>query len=349
MTKQLTTILFVMSLTSLGVSAHHSRQAFFDMSQTVEIEGEITRVQWRHPHVRYWLQADAEYGGALWEMETTPPSVLERYGISSDILTEGTRVKVAGPPSKFKENVMEVSQVLLPDGREVLLHTGLPPRWSQDTVVRTLKPFSEEEISAAEAIANGIFRVWSRAATPGLGDFWLDDYPLTPAGQEVAAAWNPRIDVDTGCLPKGMPRTMDNNWPVEFVDEGHQIRLRIEEFDLERTINLTDDRAEKDITPSMMGYSTGRWEEDEFVVRTTHIRARYFGVAGIKLSPEAIVDERFIMSDDESRLDYEMTVIDPVTFTEPITQYSAWGWLPGEKIKPYDCVDTPGSWSAEEL
>ena len=349
MTKLLTVILFIISITSLGVLAHHSRQAFFDMNQVIEVEGEITRVQWRHPHVRYWMQADAKYGGALWEMETTPPSVLERYGISAGVLSVGTHVKVAGPPSKFKENVMEVSHVLLPDGREVLLHTGLPPRWSEDTIERVLKPFSEQAISAAEATANGIFRVWSRAASTGPSDFWLDDYPLTPAGQEVVAVWDPRVDIDTSCLPKGMPRTMANNWPIEFVDEGEQIRLRIEEFDLERIIQLTDDRSEKEITPSMMGYSTGRWEDGAFVVKTTHIRARYFGIAGIKLSPEAIVDERFIISADESRLDYEMTVTDSVIFTQPVSQYSAWGWLPGEIIKPYNCVETPGSWSSTDL
>lgn len=318
------------------------------MTQTVEIEGEITRVQWRHPHVRYWIQADAEYGGALWEMETTPPSILERYGISSDVLTEGTHVKVAGPPSKSKENVMEVSHVLLPDGREVLLHTGSPPRWSQDTIERALKPFSAEEINAAEATANGIFRVWSRAAAPGGRGFWLKEYPLTLAGQEIAAKWDPLIDVDTGCLPKGMPRTMDNSWPVEFVDEGEQIRLRIEEFDIERIIHLTDDRTNQNVTPSPLGYSTGHWEDGSLVIRTTDIRARYFGAAGIKLSPSAIVDEKFTVSADESTLDYQMTVIDPITFTETIIQTSAWGWQPGETIKPYNCVETPGSWTADE-
>jgi hypothetical protein len=24
------------------------------MSRIVELEGQVTRVQWRHPHVRYW-------------------------------------------------------------------------------------------------------------------------------------------------------------------------------------------------------------------------------------------------------------------------------------------------------
>ena len=93
------TSLFLCCFVSFGAGAHHSRATFFDMSRTVEAEGEITRVQWRHPHVRYWVQADPAYGGAEWELETTPPSLLERQGIDPDILAAGTRVRVAGPPS----------------------------------------------------------------------------------------------------------------------------------------------------------------------------------------------------------------------------------------------------------
>jgi hypothetical protein len=345
MIKRITeTLLFSMALASFGVAAHHSRATFFDMTKTVELEGEITRVQWRHPHVRYWMQADPAYGGEIWEMETTPPSMLERYGIGPDVLAAGTRVRVAGPPSKLEENVMEVSHVLLPDGREVLLHTGLPPRWSQDTIERELKAFSDEEIRAAEATANGIFRVWIRGPAGERPEFWLDDYPLTAAGQEVQAAWDPLVEVDTGCLPKGMPRTMGNSWPFEFVDEGDQIRLRIEEFDTTRIIHLTGE-VPGDVAPSLLGYSTGRWEDGDLLVRTTNVDARYFGAAGIKLSGEAIIDERFILSADQRRLDYEMTVTDPVIFSEPVTQYSAWDWRPGETVKPYNCIDTPGSWS----
>ena len=82
-------ILFL--LAPVGATAHHSRATFFDMNQIVELEGEITRVQWRHPHVRYWLQADPAYGGAEWEMESTPPSLLERQGIGPDISHGGNQ------------------------------------------------------------------------------------------------------------------------------------------------------------------------------------------------------------------------------------------------------------------
>lgn len=329
---------------SFGASAHHSRPAFFDMSKTVELAGEITRVQWRHPHVRYWIQADAEYGGAVWEMETTPPSLLERYGIGEDVISAGTRVRVAGPPSRMKENVMEVSHVLLPDGREVLLHTGLAPRWSQDTIQRRLTEFDAATIEAAEAAADGIYRVWSRSPSFERPSFWLSSYPVTDAAKAVQAKWDPQVDVDTGCRPKGMPRVMDSAWPFEFVDEGGQIRLLIEEFDLVRIIHMTD--AEPEVEPTLLGYSTGRWEDGDLLVRTSHFDAYYFGAAGIRLTTDAVLQERFSLSADERRLDYEMIITDPATFTQPVTQRSAWDWRPGEAVKPYDCIETPGSWSS---
>lgn len=337
-------LLLSMLLVSLGVAAHHSRATFYDMSRMIELEGEITRVQWRHPHVRYWIQADAAYGGAVWELETTPPSLLERYGIDPDVLTVGMRVRVAGPPSKLDVNVMEVSHVLLPDGREVLLHTGLPPRWSTDTIERVLQEFTEDAVRAAEATATGIFRVWSRVPQGVRSPFWLSSYPLTAAARAAQAAWDPVTETETGCKPKGMPRTMSNGWPFEFADEGDRIRLLIEEFDIVRIIHLREEVS--DVARSPWGYSLGYWDDGDLIVTTTHIDSFDFGTAGIPLSGDVKIVERFSLSADERRLDYEMTVTDPATFTEPVTQQSYWIWRPGETVKPYGCIETPGSWTS---
>ena len=336
--------LFVAVFASFGVAAHHSRATFFHMDQTVELSGEITQVQWRHPHVRYWLQADPEFGGALWELETTPPSLLEREGIGPEILSAGTRVRVAGPPSKLAANTMEVSHVLLPDGREVLLHTGRAPMWTNDTVERSLQGFDAEAVRAAEAAADGIFRVWSRPGSGPTGRprFWLDSYPLTEAARAVVEAWDPVTGIDVGCKPKDMPVLMGSFWPFEFVDLGDRILLRAEEFDQERVIHLVG--ASGEVSPSPLGYSIGYWEDTELVVSTTHISSFSFR-AGIPLSADVQTLERFRLSPDERRLDYQITVTDPATFSEPVTMSSYWIWRPGETIKPYDCIETPGSWT----
>lgn len=340
--------LVLIMLVPVVAAAHHSRATFFDMDRIVELEGEITRVQWRHPHVRYWLQADPAYGGAEWEMETTPPSLLERQGISPDIVAAGTRVRVAGPPSRFAANTMEVSHVLLPDGREVLLHTGLDPRWTQNAVHRQTLGFDPEAVRAAEAAARGIFRVWSRMgmAADDRPQFWLGGYPLTESARATAAAWDRAVGTDVGCRGKDMPWIMASNWPFEFIDEGDTIRLLAEEFDRERVIHM-DGSATK-AAPSPLGYSTGRWENGDLVVVTTHINTGQMGRDGIPLSDVVEIRERFSPSQDQRRLDYEMTIIDAATFIEPVTMTSHWIWRPGETVKPYNCIETPGSWTTAD-
>lgn len=332
----------------LSAVGHHSRATFFDMSESIELSGEITRVQWRHPHVRYWIRADADYGGAVWEMETTPPSLLERQGISREILTVGTRVRVAGPPSRVAEHVMEVSHVLLPDGREVLLHTGLAPRWTENTVERALKDFDAEAVRSAQTSARGIFRVWTR---PGLaGDdrppFWLADYPLTQAARAVAESWDPVTGIDTGCRQAAMPWLMASNLPFEFTDEGDRLTLRAEESDQVRVIHLR--AAPADTPSSPLGYSLGRWDGADLVVTTTRVDSMQLGTRGIPLSRSVELAERFSLSPDEDRLDYELTITDPATFIAPVTLTSYWIWRPGETVKPYDCIETPDSWSSGE-
>ena len=355
--------LIVALLGPFGAGAHHSRATFFDMSRIVELEGEITRVQWRHPHVRYWLRADPAYGGAEWEMETTPPSLLERQGISPDVVTAGTRVRVAGPPSRFAANTMEVSHVLLPDGREVLLHTGLDPRWTQNAVHRRTLGFDPEAVRAAEAAARGIFRVWSRM---GIGaddrpQFWPGSYPLTETAAAVAAAWDRAVGTDVGCRGKDMPWIMASNWPFEFIDEGGAIRMLAEEFDRQRLIHLTGTAGEGTaaegavtegaagaLSPSPMGYSVGRWDGGDLVVVTTHVNSGQLGRDGVPLSEDVEILERFSPGQDQRRLDYEMTITDAATFTEPVTLTSHWIWRPGETVKPYNCVETPGSWTTAD-
>lgn len=340
--------MILLLLAPAGAVAHHSRATFFDMDRIVELEGVITRVQWRHPHVRYWIQADPGYGGAEWEMETTPPSLLERQGISPDVVSAGTRVRVAGPPSRFAANTMEVSHVLLPDGREVLLHTGLDPRWTQNAVHRQTLGFDPQAVRAAEAAARGIFRVWSRM---GIGpddrpQFWPGSYPLTESARAASAAWDRAVGTDVGCRGKDMPWIMASNWPFEFVDEGDTIRLLAEEFDRERLIHLNGSAA--GAAPSPMGYSTGRWENGDLVVVTTHVNSGQLGRDGIPLSEDVEIVERFSLSQDQRRLNYRMTITDAATFVEPVTLTSHWIWRPGETVKPYNCIETPGSWTTAD-
>lgn len=316
--------------------AHHSRAYFYDTNRVIEAEGVITRILWRNPHTRFWLQDD---DGEEWELESTPPATLVRHGLGPEALAEGTRVRVAGPAARFETHAMEVHNFLLPDGRELLIQTVARPRWTDDAPILQPSEFAEADVTVAEASANGIFRVWSREYGQTFSLRPDNDYPLTEAAQAARDAYDPVADNPIpGCTAKGMPMIMSNPLPFEFVDAGDEIHLRIEEYDLVRVIHLDPDVGVA--SPSILGHSVGRWEDGELVVTTTQINFMHYG-SGIALSADVRVLERFALSDDERRLDYTLTVTDPETFTEPLTSRRHWVWMPGETVKDWSCVESP--------
>ena len=324
--------------------AHHSRAAIYDLESMVEIEGTVTRILWRNPHIRFSLESEVEGETVVYEIESTPPGTLQRHGIGPEILSVGQTIRVAGTPGRFDAYAMEAKNLLLPDGREVLIQRDSEPRWSDRTVGWVKESTSGIGLDEARAKATGIFRVWSRDEDESfsvrqgsnLSLIGLSEYPLTTAASLARQNFDPIADNPIpGCTPKGMPHIVGQPYPIEFVDEGERILLRIEEYDLTRVIHMTNAPASGE--PTSLGYSTGRWDGDSLVVATSSILAPQFSAA-IPLSDSAIVEERFELSDDQTRLNYRVTVTDPDVFAEPVTREKYWVWIPGVEIERYDCT-----------
>ena len=55
-----------------------------------------------------------------------------------------------------------------------------------------------------------------------------------------------------------------------------------------------------------------------------------------QVSEDVEIEERYSLSADQSRLDFEITITDPSTFTSPAHLDGYWLSL-GESIQPYDC------------
>jgi hypothetical protein len=68
-----------------------------------------------------------------------------------------------------------------------------------------------------------------------------------------------------------------------------------------------------------MGSSRGRLEGNSLVIETDRIAAPAFNGVGVSQSEQMRVVERFTLSADQSRLDYEMTMTDPLSLNEPLT------------------------------
>ena len=134
---------------------------------------------------------------------------------------------------------------------------------------------------------------------------------------------------------------MEQPYPMEFVERGQTILLRLEEYDTVRTIHLDGNAASAARpSPTPLGNSRGRWDGRTLVVTTTGVSWPHFNKTGIPQSDEVEMIERFTPREDGSRVDYTMTVRDAATFTEPVELTKSWLWLPDVVVEPYECTVT---------
>jgi cyclase len=86
------------------------------------------------------------------------------------------------------------------------------------------------------------------------------------------------------------------------------------------------------------GFSTGRWEGNVLVVRTTHLKAGWIRRNGLVLSDRATMTERFIRHGNY--LTHVYIIEDPVYLTEPLIRTNGFQWTPNPAMQPYPCYPT---------
>jgi hypothetical protein len=91
----------------------------------------------------------------------------------------------------------------------------------------------------------------------------------------------------------------------------------------------------KDAFPSWMGDSIGRWERDALIVDTVGFN----DLSWIRVFPHTEmlhVVQRYTRP-NKGRLEKEVTIEDPGTFTKPWKMRVGWDLAPGEEVKEYIC------------
>ncbi|MEE9570461.1 MAG: DUF6152 family protein [Gammaproteobacteria bacterium] len=325
------------------VVGHHSTFEY-DLSVVHELTGEIVQLQWRNPHVRMSVRVRDDDGTEqVWDMEAQDINSLDRAGVPRDLVEAGQLVRVAGSPSTRREASLLLTNLLLPDGREVLMHLSKGPRWNNEVIGdRQAVRGREEEFEAPVA---DIFRAWTTVQS-NMPDY-SEDPPLTAAARAAYESFDPASDDPVLlCIAPGMPEAMTyiGPHPVEFVLlENGDIEILIESDDNVRVVHMSDDASAETQPPSALGFSVGRWEDDDLVVTTTRINWPYFKVFGLVAAPQSEdmeIVERFALEPERGELIYGFTASDPATFTEPVTadRYHVWRYRPGVAVEPYECT-----------
>lgn len=199
------------------------------------------------------------------------------------------------------------------------------------------------------------------AADARLAGIWLPDAsrsrrmpadpPFTVDGRRIVDEWHAThdpIEDDPGafCQAPGMPSLAlgGADYPVEIIVTPDQITLLMELHQQNRRIFMNADHPET-MFPQRNGYSTGYWDGDTLVVDTRAIRAITFG--SVPHSDRVRVVERWNVIDGGRSVVNELTITDPVMYSEPLVLRQVYTRAPPEtRMLEYEC--TEGMWLDHE-
>jgi hypothetical protein len=339
-------LVLTLALLSPLALAHHSFFGRFNTTGNIELEGTVTRVVWRNPHAHIFIEArDASGTLTEWDLESGSPTLMTRAGIPADAIKAGDYIRIAGYPPTTDTREAFATNVLLPSGEELVMQTGARPRFRQQVTGDFSYRFRTEGDRTQPEL--GLFRIWTFTGSDGFlfpesinRGYDLNQYPMTEAAKAALARFNPITDNPTNnCTPKGMPLIMEQPLPMAIARQGEDIIIKIEEYDLTRTIHMNATAAPADTAPTPLGYSVGHFEGDTLVVTTTHISWPHFNQAGIPQSPQSQITERFTSMEEGSVLAYRLTVNDPVNFTRPVELSKKMLYVPSETMLPFECAE----------
>jgi hypothetical protein len=202
----------------------------------------------------------------------------------------------------------------------------------------------------------------SAADDPPIAGIWLPDAsrsqrfpanpPFTADGKRIVTEWRAShdpIEDDPGkfCQPPGMPSLAlgGADYPLEILVTPREVAILMELHQQVRRVFLDQAEHPPRPFPQRNGHSIGRWDGDTLVVDTTAIKAITFG--SVPHSDRVHVVERIHAVDDGAALLNEVTITDPVMYTEPVTVRQYYKRAPpGTRMLEYEC--TEGMWIEHE-
>lgn len=321
--KQFLLALGLTVLLAAPVAAHHNWSAFFDVNGDIEIEAEISSIEFRNPHVRVKFLVDAgtpdekEY----WT-ESNSVAALTRMGVTEELLSVGTKVRVAGYPSRKDDDGLFMNHMLLPSGKEIVFLRTAEPRWPEAERIgntdRAHGKVIEEDFAKRPT---SVFAVWntiygaegSHRALEYRGGRFEIDYPEQRGSGD--------------CLSKDVWYAMGSPYPFQLVDNGDgTVNVHMEEYDTIRRVYMDVEHNDPGTVKNNLGYSTGYMEDGKLFTTTT------FEGSGSPI----VFKETYELSEDHNRLLYTSNLSNPKT-GDSIDNEKWWEYQPGSFVQPYDC------------
>jgi hypothetical protein len=187
--------------------------------------------------------------------------------------------------------------------------------------------------------------VWDRPYVPDMTRTSRDqqgagELPYTPAGAEKFRAYDAgRFDYTGHCLPQGMTRSMNSPFPIEIIQAPKRLAILFEAWNVFHVVPTDGRLLPRNLEPTWIGTSAGRWEGDTLVVETKGFNGKTnLDTVGHPHSDQLRLTQRFTRS-DARHIAYEVIVDDPVTYTKPWKNARTFTLRPDWEIMEYSCME----------
>jgi hypothetical protein len=208
--------------------------------------------------------------------------------------------------------------------------------------VRFARPVDEPGRAHAHAL-DGVWMERRDSITfspnePLLQPWAAERYRTAKPGYGPHASANSQDPV-LNCLPPGVPRILLMPFPMQIAELPGEV-LMIFEYDHFLRAIYTDGRLHpKDIDPTWMGNSIGKWDGDTLVVDTIGFNDKtWLDMVGHPHSEALHLSER-IRRVDHDTLEDDLTIIDPKAYSKPWTGQQIFELKPSWHLGEYICED----------
>lgn len=315
--------------------AHHGWAAIYDVNGDIEIEGVISSIEFTNPHIRIGFTVEGGTANEkIYTTESNSVAALTRMGITEELLVVGISVRVAGYPSRTRDDDIFMNHLLLPSGQEIVFLRTAEARW----------PGESSRIGNTD-VAHGrvVEEDFSKRPTSVFG-VWSTIFGAEGSHQALGATvdWteygelnnkNERPD-PASCAPRDIFSALGAPYPIQIIDNGdNTITIHAEMYDTIRTVHMGD-LPDNPVIPHQFNgyYSAGRFVGDSLVIDTLQYRE-----GGVDGDDYMQVLETYTLSVDHNRLQYSRVVVDPLFRAMPTMAQKWWQYVPGSFVQPYDC------------
>ncbi len=182
-----------------------------------------------------------------------------------------------------------------------------------------------------------------RAGGPEVGDYL--GLPITPAVRLRADSWDASLLTlpEHQCKPHPSTygfRGVGNLRIWSDIDDATQdlikINTQIQWMEQKREIWMDGRAHPPAYAPhTWQGFSTGRYVQNQLIVRTTHLKAGWVRRNGVVLSDQAVMEDRFMRHGD--LITHVYLITDPYYLSEPLIKTSGFRMTNQATLQPYPC------------